>query len=271
MKELAVLIPYRSRFENFKVLIENLMMVDKTSIDFHLISLGDSDPRVKKLCNVGGLIYHYLPYTDVFSIGVAHNYGATISKSEYILKQDVDCLPFAGLYNKILSHILTLRSNQKSWSNIGFFYCNKEFSITHLNGIISNDLYEQVKNNDNLKETLKYACGNNFLVNREHFLKIGGCSQLFKGWGWEDYQVLYFLEKYYNPNFSLSEYKIDSITQKCRDEIARPKNQITNQKNIIFLHKWHDPMNNESQYMSFVETNKLHLLYLVSNLKRDFL
>lgn len=265
MITLSVIIPYRNRISNLRCLADNLAYVQKHNIEFHLISLGDRREEVVALCKRSGLNYHYLDYHNVFNIGLAHNYGATLSVGEYILKQDVDCIPYVGFYVELLNHIDTLRSNKKLWSNLGVFYCNERFSKECLSDIVTKEIYNQAKHNPDCKEEIKFACGNCFLVNRNHFIEIGGCSKSFEGWGWEDYQVCYFLEKSLNPQLTLSSCTLETIVSVCREEIARPKNKSTNEKDLVFLHKWHDNKENDPTYNNYIEKNRNTLLKSILN------
>lgn len=263
MKALSVLIPYRSRISALRVLSKCLEGVNLSAIDFHLISLGDNTPEIRVLCAAAGMHFHFLEDAEVFSIGKALNHGAAVATGEYILKQDVDCVPYKGLYERILAHLNNLRRQRNEWANIGVFYCSKEFTEQYLSDAVSQATYVLVKNNEANRDAIKIACGNCFLVNRHHYLNIGGCSALFRGWGWEDYQLAYSLEVSVRPNLQLSAYQLETITAVCRDEIARPKNQITNHMDIVFLHRWHDPNSNSPDYYSFIDHNRSALLQLI--------
>ena len=263
MKTVSVLIPYRNRLDTFRVLADNVSVVDKANVEFHVISMGDSDPLVSVLCKRSGLHYHYLPHVEMFQIGLAHNFGATIATGQYILKQDVDCLPYDGFYDQVLTFIADELTEPRAWANVGVYYCNEWFSKTYLTGRITRDIYDLAK--DAHKASCNYASGNCFLANREDYLQIGGCSERFRGWGWEDCQVAYCLEKSYNPEFRLSAYELETIIDVCRDEITRPKNRATYQRDIVFLHKWHDPRSDEARYKEFGEHNRKVLLDVVTD------
>ncbi|MBK6949580.1 MAG: hypothetical protein IPH16_17205 [Haliscomenobacter sp.] len=217
------------------------------------------------MCKEAGVNYHYIDFDEVFTIGLAHNYGAKIAIGEYILKQDVDCIPYVSFYDKVLDFLNVLRPDKRNWANIGVYYCNKYFSEKYLNRVVDFKTFQLAKENDDFKEEIKKACGNCYLINREHYLSFGGCSGRFQGYGWEDYQVLYYLKMLSTPKFRLSEYKIDSIVACCRDEIARPSNHATNELDIVFLHKWHDPNINKDNYRNYLEVNRKALLELTLN------
>lgn len=265
MKTLSVLIPYRGRIANLSVLAENLARVDKSEVEFHLIVLGDCNPVLRDLCADAGIHFHYLDYTDVFSIGIAHNYGAQVASGLYLLKQDVDNLPYLGFYEKLMAYIEELRTDFRAWANIGAFFCTKEFTDNHLSGRVDFEVYKLAKHCDDYKTELKIACSNCYLVNRKHFLRLGGSSALFRGWGWEDYHVLYRLEKSLRPDFRLSSYQLESVAGACRDDIARPKNAPTNARDLVFLHRWHAPENDGPGYRSYIEQNRRVLWNLVNS------
>lgn len=265
--KISVVIPYRNRQDNLEVLLSNLKNVSTTYVDFHLISLGDANTLLSKKCEDAGVNFHYQDYQGLFSIGKAINTGAKLVKGEYILKQDVDCLPYPGLYEKLVEHTISIDDNKFAWANIGVYYCNSYFSQKYLHGPVTYETYLNAKYNDSYKEKLKIACGNCFLVNREHYLEIGGISDRFHGWGWEDYQLLYYLEKAFNPAFKLSSYNERSVVKNCREELARPKNAFTNELDLIFLHRWHDKAKDEKNYRKYTQSNRELLLELVSKFK----
>ena len=269
MRRLAVLIPYRRRLTNLRILLANLCQEHSPRIEFHLISLGDRSDEVRHLCERARVQLHVVAHEGVFQIGVALNHGAACTDAQYILKQDVDCLPPPGFYNRLLAYIDEIASNPFSWANIGVFYCNRWFSAKFLDGIVSEKTYFLAKHNDRFKERLKKACGNCFLVERRHYLKLGGFSQRFIGWGWEDYHFAYVLEKTLHPKFELSSHELTTITAVCRDEIARPKNASTNARDIVFLHRWHDPADNSSEYIAYVDHNRRVLLDLIREFSSD--
>ncbi len=263
MAKLAVLIPYRLRMTNLRVLMANLCQVRLPQIEFHVISLGDGSYEARYLCERALVQYHVVEHEEVFQIGVALNQGAARTDAEYIFKQDVDCLPPPGFYDRLLAYIDEINFDPLSWANVGVFYCNRWFSAKYLDGVISERTYLLAKNCDRFKERLKNACGNCFLVQRKHFLQLGGFSQRFLGWGWEDYHFAYLLEKTLRPEFELSSHNLATITAVCRDEIARPKNTITNARDIILLHRWHDPLENPPEYGSYVDHNRQVLRDLI--------
>lgn len=270
MTRLAILIPYRHRLTNLRILLSNIRQVRARNLEFHLISLGDSSDEVRLLCESANVNYHFVAHDRVFQIGVALNYGAKCTTADYILKQDVDCLPPPGFYDRVLMYIDELAHDPKAWANVGVFYCNRWFSNKFLNELVSEKTYLLAKHKSRFKERLKNACGNCYLVQRLHYLALGGCSERFIGWGWEDYQVAYFLEKALHPHFELSSHELPTITAVCRDEIARPKNALTNARDIVFLHRWHDPGENPPEYGAYIDHNRRILWELIHEFRKRF-
>lgn len=246
--------------DNLRALIRCLRNVDLTEIEFNLICLEERSDEVLELCSSSPLRAHFVDYQETFSIGRALNYGASISDSMFILKQDVDCLPYDGIYERILQHCRDLQQKPMAWSNLGVFNCTEEFSAEYLSGPISFETFELVRDTDSTKTEIKRAAGNQILVRRETYERVGGTARDFRGWGWEDYQLIYYLERLEEPSFRLSEYRLATITQRCRDEISRPKNIRTNELDLAFLHKWHDPLADPDDYRAYVDENRKHLL-----------
>lgn len=264
MSLISVVIPYRNRLENLKALVQNLGDAPNLDfVDFWLVSLGDDCQEARRIAIRKGLNYRVLDLTDEATIGHAHNFVALTASSKFILKQDVDCLPFPGFYKELTDFVRRLERHGRRWANLGVYYCSKWCSDRFLSGRVSKTTFDRISSDDSLKEEIKYACGNCFLVERELYLSIGGTSEGFRGWGWEDYQVLYFLKRHEEPSYSLKGVPVESIVEEIREEIARPSNKLTNDENLIFLHRWHAPESRDSRYFSYIDQNRRHLHSLI--------
>src|SRR5207253_2177013 len=91
--------------------------------------------------------------------------------------------------------------------------------------------------------------GSNFICRRSDYLKLGGCLETFRGYGWEDYQQLYMLEKHQQGKDPLpGRVTPDNVTARCRDEISRPKAKELHGRDrwLVLLHRWHGTAPNKT-------------------------
>lgn len=90
---------------------------------------------------------------------------------------------------------------------------------------------------------------------------LGGCLPAFRGWGWEDYQQIYMLEKHWlgRDPFEGQSVHINNVTRLCRDQISRPKAAELFQRNpyLALMHHHHEPAERNQRAM---DRNKV-LLY----------
>jgi hypothetical protein len=181
------------------------------------------------------------------SIGFYHNIGAISASSEWIMKLDIDTIPNVKLFSGLMPVIKVAQPRQ--WFNCGMITIGKASSEV----LLADDRLPLVPERYlHLLENRKiHACGGykdpsatNFICRRNDYLNLGGCNDRFKGWGWEDYQQIYFLERYARGNDPLPGFVDHSnVTQRCRDEIARPKAMELWRKNkfLCLLHRFHGP------------------------------
>lgn len=246
MKTLSVIIPYRDRLENLRVLAENVAIVDKTRIEFLLIVLGDNDPEVILICERADIKYHYISDSSMFCIGKAHNLGAEISTGVYIMKQDTDTLPYQGFYENLLNYIDIHFNSPFQYLIIGCYFAGKEYSSEKLCGIVNFQHVEYLKNTPGAREKFfdHGPEGTMFVINRASYSGFGGCSKEFKGHGWEDYQVSYMIAKLNNPSLKLPDYTPSAI----RLFVVLPANVKASENKLVLVHRWHTAVNDPQYY-----------------------
>jgi len=162
------------------------------------------------------------------SIGHYHNLGAEQANTEWIMKLDVDALPHEGFFSALIQHLDLAK--QREWFNIGMVYINSVWSETNLGRSqkITQQVYSHLLQNPNAcsANSYRYPAASNFVCRRKDYLDLGGCDPGFRGYGWEDYQQLFMLELHQRQAHPLSSYlpvTLLNVTQRCRDEISRPK------------------------------------------------
>lgn len=193
------------------------------------------------------------------SIGHYHNVGAGIATTEWIMKMDVDAMPNVEYFTALVEVLKNSLSWQ--WFNGGMFHVSKQASAMHLPAEpLSMSRYFWVMNNRSSCNAGSYLlpASSNFICNRKIYLELGGCDPRFKGWGWEDYQQLYMLERNYRKSDPLpGPISLTNVTQRVRDEISRPKAKELWQidSRLCLLHRWHKGVEDPS-YRSHQSNNR---------------
>lgn len=184
------------------------------------------------------------------SIGHYHNDGAKFAKTPWIMKLDIDTLPNVRFFKELVP--LLEGAKDREWFNAGMLYLSKASSIFNLNKSrlpLGEAEYLRILNSSRAHCAPGYhkPAGTNFICRRKDYLDLGGCHEDFRGYGWEDYQQIYMLESHRLR----SEWKVAlpgdtplaTITQRCRDEISRPKALELFERNkwLCLFHYWHSP------------------------------
>lgn len=174
------------------------------------------------------------------SIGYYHNMGAKGTTSEWIMKLDVDLIPNVNYFPALLKVLET--AGPREWFNGGMFYLNRQNA--HWTGLEQVKTYEYVMANRQTYSANPYLlpAATNFICRRQTYLDLGGCDPRFRGWGWEDYQQIYLLERHQRQQDPLpGTVTLDSVSRRCRDEISRPKAKELWERNpfLCLIHRWH--------------------------------
>ena len=180
----------------------------------------------------------------VTSIGHFHNLGAKITDTPWMMKLDLDALPNVRYFQELIP--LLKSASPRQWFNGGMFYVGRVGSQRHLTAPqmpVSEDTYLTITEKEtHLLGPFSEPAGSNFICRRQDYLDLGGCLEGFSGYGWEDYQQLYMLEKYWREQCPLTGH-IDefNVTQACRDQISRLKAKQLWEINpwLGLLHCWH--------------------------------
>ena len=190
------------------------------------------------------------------SIGYYHNLGAQLAESEWIMKLDVDAFPNRAYFSELLG--ILDKAGPKEWFNGGMFYVNQASSARFLSSpgpeLLSVANYLRITRSIDIHCSLTYKApaATNFICRRENYLKLGGCDQRFLGYGWEDYQQIYMLERYQRGQDPLpGTIDMANVSERCRDEISRPKARELIRRNEMLglLHHWH-PGSKDPTYKS---------------------
>ncbi len=215
-KLLTAIIPLRLSPQVFKAVQRLKCILDTIPadlMDILIIDYGSETKErtklefIKNYSNVS-LYYEDKAQDRAFSIGHARDLGAQYATTAVILFHDIDFICSADMYRKILTEIInrkiaTIRSNDFFCVPVAFLNQagNKQYyslSLHKEDTQADNQLQNLIMtNSQSYCQALVYG-SSAIVVNRYHYLTIGGHSRDFSGHGAEDYDILHRLS-YYNP------------------------------------------------------------------------
>lgn len=241
---LTTITPYWGRPEMLGPFLKALAAAHVPQVRHLLYFVGEYRDLTEYAPNNGSLTAVELSPWGYKSIGHIHNLGATQAETEWIMKLDVDCLVHPDFFKSLLPVLAS--AYPKEWFNIGMFYLTPD--ITR---IARKDF--SMKFRDYLLSTLSVwsklngPAGSNFVCRKEDYIASGWCHPGFVGYGWEDYYQMFFLERrQLGRNPLPGGVNASNVTQRCRDEIGRPKAQESFNRNwdLVLFHQWHAPNTN---------------------------
>ncbi|VGO17406.1 hypothetical protein PDESU_06002 [Pontiella desulfatans] len=256
---LTVVIPVRFAHDRDDM-FERLAYVEedrRRPQNVNILVVDDGSPKrladeMRIRCSERGYSYahiesEYLP----FSIARARNVGASLARSDYIMFQDVDLIPYDGFYEAVLKEIKVqgLDDNGQMFLMFGVIYLSqkatkdflehdretrKETYLQHLFDA-RGDLVEKVSTGTSV-----------IAINREYYLARGGNDEDFQRWGFDDIEFncrcIRKVRKFPLPEEFKQDYKnCATITEyKGWKSIYRLFGDMTFQKGIMLFHAWHE-------------------------------
>jgi len=241
---LTTITPYWGRPDMLRLWLANLKKATTPEV-FHLVYfIGEPPPEWWDEEAAGMSIRAVLRYEPSgSSIGYYHNLGALVAATEWMMKLDVDAFPNEHYFKELLPVLLTAGPNE--WFNGGMFYMSKFYSLCMLSHPLIGETYRQIMANRRTYSAIPFLtpAASNFICRRREYLFLGGSAPGFKGYGWEDYQQLYMLEKHAlgGKDPLPGPVTLENVTRRCRDEISRPKAKALWERNpwLCLLHHWH--------------------------------
>jgi hypothetical protein len=210
------------------------------------------------------------------SIGYYHNVGAKAASSDWIMKLDVDAIPNVRYFRELLNVLQTAR--EREWFNCGMVFMSPSATAQSLDlgrMPLSAETFTRITLNLRSHSQNSFARpeASNFCCRRTEYLQLGGSDPRFKQWGWEDYQQLYMLERHWRQCDPLpGPLDIANVTQRCRDEIGRPKAAELFARNrwLCLLHRWH-PTSPTPGYKSLSQSqsNRQLVLEYIQNARQS--
>ena len=119
---------------------------------------------------------------NFFAKALLFNSGYNISRTDYIIMADIDCV--------IDKNILENITDYYQYFDFHFVlpYSNKVYYLSEIetNRFINEDDCNISQNQDKDVDGLKVASGGLGIISSSNFYKVGGFDERFKGWGAED-------------------------------------------------------------------------------------
>lgn len=243
--KLTTITCYWGRPDVLEVWLEALRHCTIPEVENLLFVVGEPAPKIPN--PPPSLRVVEFPRKERFSIGHCHNRGAEIAETPWMMKWDVDAIPCLGFFRDLLP--VLDEADKREWFNVGMVY----MKAVHNHQLLAKDRMPICKTYhklicDNLRvyssKGYHYPSATNFVCRTQDYLDLGGCDVRFNGYGWEDYQQIYMLERWQRQSDPLPGVLHEhNITQRCRDEISRPKALELFRRNHVFalLHRHHPP------------------------------
>lgn len=224
---------------------------------------------IEQFCNENNINFTTLN-NNKFSLSESRNNGVLAAKYSHICFLDVDLRFDNNFIDKIFNifSIKNMANDKKSFFTIPVYYLTKEYSeilekSADYNMLVNKIGYEHILNiNDNIEiySPISSVC----IVNRFHYLSIGGTNPIYDGHGFEDFDLYYRLLSENNQIEKPSNYLIDKKTyQTVSYDGLRAMfyvlGNITRQLNssLYTVHIWHE----RPKSSSFYKPNKNREIY----------
>ena len=183
------------RLRRLKFLIE--LFSKRESIEIVVVD-SSSLPFSRSVMDISGSFYNHLKMSGIYSASEARNYGSKIANGDYLLFFDVDLVVREDFLDRVLRDIEVLKSKAEEAFTI--------YPCLYLSETKSREIEKRgLRDSDFLNIKLRYLEGFNdevlylavntstILLQREHFFTIGGYSEIFRGHGYEDFELIHRL------------------------------------------------------------------------------
>jgi predicted glycosyltransferase involved in capsule biosynthesis len=278
---LSVIVPIKISIKKIYLLkrLQNLINKLKNNKDIEIIIV-DSSKKIfsKQISRINNIKYVYLKSSVPYSVAAARNIGAQNATGEYILFYDADLITDSIFFINVLQNIKELsKKNNNAFEIYPCLYLTeKKTKEIESKGVNDNDfLYIKERYLQGYNDEVLYLAVNTstILVKKEHYFKVGGYNNKFKGHGYEDFELIHKLFMSYKTIEVGSDYTLDYKTQfpyhykgfrKYYAYYALPNFF----KNMFTLHLWHPrPLTNK-----YYRNRKNNLKYFLDYIKlpKDF-
>ena len=218
---LSIIIPIKVTFQNRFLLNRATKLIQYFSNfnDIEVILVDSSQKGkyskvLKSLCIEECTSYYFLEMQDIYSAAKARNYGAKQAKGEYLLFYDVDLVVKDDFIENVLQDINEL--SEKAFAIYPCLYLSESKTKLIEGEKLDNQVFEDIKIRylKGFNDEVLYLAVNTstILVQKNHFFYIGAYNELFKGHGYEDFELIHRLYKFSIQKKLPKDYTIDYKT-----------------------------------------------------------
>jgi predicted glycosyltransferase involved in capsule biosynthesis len=262
----------RQLAETLEVKLVNFLIVDSGSNEHYSRIL-------KSICKGHNVKYLFHDTRgETFSVGAARDFGAQYALSDIIMFMDVDLAWDNSFYEKMVDEIrlrkMTVYIN--SFFLVPCFYLSEKGSNEFLE-IDRKLAFHQVRRWHEYQTFGKidsYAPSTSVMVvNRDHYLSLGGHRTEFYGHGCEDFELIHRLAvnfpKYSRPkNYYLNNGHYESIEYEGFRALFGLYGEIAMRSSLFLIHIWH-PRPKKGAYHGSMQRNKKLLTDLMVKYDQD--
>lgn len=267
MTKLSIIIPFRCESESTSYLISRLTdllssLPTDLPLEFMVVDSGSHplfQEQCKDICNQYNAQYLYHDTLGKpFSIGACRDYGVQHAKGAAVTFLDVDLRVADDFWPRLLQLMEAwgISKYKKSFLAIPCMYLTQEGTVEFLNSnsnLRFMDFYLRYLQGDKSAVENLALCSSVMIVDRFHYLSVGGHDIEFRGHGYEDFELYHRLVSEENIIPKTSDYYLDQKTWDTFSYtgfrshlaiIARPALMM----NLFVVHLWHSRPKDVSFY-----------------------
>ena len=228
---LSVIIPIKiSHFNSFiysrlEVFIEyfdrspkiEYVIVDSTKIHRYSKSIEE------KINSIENTIYVNVDIEEPYSSAKARNSGSSVANGKYLIFYDIDLIAKKNYFLEVLADTESLsKIGNKAFTIYPCLYLTKNytnylernFDTRDLTDLSSELMTARSECLSGIKNKVLYPAINTstILVDRKHFINVGGYDEDFSGHGYEDFFLIHVLSYYYSLSIKDKSYFRDDKT-----------------------------------------------------------
>lgn len=280
MTKLSVIIPFRCENESTHYLVDRLEDLLSTfpkdlPLEFMVVDSGstlDYRKQCQKICNDHGVVYIYHDtYGKPFSIGACRDFGVQHATGKAVSFLDIDLRVAPDFWERVLVLMETwgISRYKKSFLAIPCMYLTQEGTVEFLKAderLKFADFYLRYLQGDKIAIENMALCSSVMIVDRVHYLSVGGHDLEFRGHGYEDFELYHRLlceegiipktDDYYLDQKTWDTYSYRGFRSHL-SMIARPAMMM----NLFVVHLWHPRPKNVSFYspQSIVQNRRMYV------------
>ncbi|MEP1449249.1 MAG: glycosyltransferase [Paraglaciecola sp.] len=283
---LSVIIPIRVSADREYVLANLERQLAETDavklVNFVMVDSGSNEHYsriLKNICNSHNVQYLFHDSRgETFSVGAARDFGVQHAKSDIVMFMDVDLVWDNKFYEKLVDEIKlrNMTACINSFFLIPCFYLSENASHEFLE-MDRKLAFHQVKRWHEYQTFGKidsYAPSTSVMVvNREHYLALGGHRKEFYGHGCEDFELIHRLAanfpKFARPkNYYLNSGNYESMEYQGFRAFFGLYGEIAMRSSLFLIHIWH-PRPKRGAYHGSMHRNKALLTDLMVKYDQD--